>query len=331
MLDDEYAPQSDDHINKFIKNKSKVFLTKEEHDRCTQDPKEEKPEDEYCRGYQNAMVDFQRQMNLRNRAVPISNIPKKSNAEQASTSKISNATVNRNLNDKGKSMEQNVDNGKRKEKISEEVVHKDVADKEILEKNDVLEDFGKKQLAGLKEINILEIFSSSTSFETEIAKVKISLPFSEILKSSEYRSQIGKMLKFEESLDTVNLQDDKPTIMFGPKVENSREDDVPPFYISLRIHNLFLHNAMLDSGASHNLMPKMVMDNLGLDITRPYKDLFSFDSRKVRCLGLIKDLVVSLHKMPEKSIVMDVVVADVLVKFGMLLSWSWAAKLKGTL
>ena len=41
---------------------------------------EVKSEDEYCRGYQNAMVDFQRQMKLRNKAVPISNIPKKSNA-----------------------------------------------------------------------------------------------------------------------------------------------------------------------------------------------------------------------------------------------------------
>lgn len=94
---------------------------------------------------------------------------------------------------------------------------------------------------------------------------------------------------------------------------------------------MFLHNAMLDLGASHNLTPKMIMDNLGLDITRPYKDLYSFDSRKVRCLGLIKDLVVSLHQMPEKSIVMDVVVGDVPIKFDMLLSSSWSAKLKGTL
>lgn len=46
---------------------------------------------------------------------------------------------------------------------------------------------------------------------------------------------------------------------------------------------------------------------------------------------MIKDLVVSLHHMPEKGIVMDVVVDDVPVKFGMLLSRSWAAKLKGTL
>ena len=54
------------------------------------------------------------------------------------------------------------------------------------------------------------------------------------------------------------------------------------------------HNAMFDSGASHNLMPKAIMDKLGLDITRKYHDLYSLDSSRVRCIGLIKDLVVSL-------------------------------------
>ena len=68
-----------------------------------------------------------------------------------------------------------------------------------------------------------------------------------------------------------------------------------------------------------------------VDITRPYKDLFSFDLRKVECLGLIKDLVVSLSQIPVNKMVMDVVVVDIPPKFGMLLSRSWAAKLKGTL
>ena len=35
------------------------------------------------------------------------------------------------------------------------------------------------------------------------------------------------------NLDTTNLHDDKPTILFGPRVENRDEDEVPPFYISL--------------------------------------------------------------------------------------------------
>ena len=111
--------------------------------------------------------------------------------------------------------------------------------------------------------------------------------------------------------------------MFGPWVQSlDKVEDVPPFYISLRIHDMFLQNAMLDSCASHNLMPEVIMDSLGLDITKPCKDLFSFDSRKVKCLGLIKDLVVILDQTLEKSIVMDVVVVDVPPKFGMLLSRS---------
>jgi hypothetical protein len=163
-------------------------------------------------------------------------------------------------------------------------------------------------------------------------KIKISVPFNELIRKGEYREQIIKMLKTGGAPDTLNVRDDHPAILFGPRVEEtSDEEDVPPFYVSLKIHDLNLHNAMLDSGASHNLMPKVVMDELGLEVTRPYKDLFSFDSRKVKCLGLIKDMVVSLAQIPTKNMVMDIVIADIPAKFGMLLSRSWAAKLKGTL
>ena len=137
------------------------------------------------------------------------------------------------------------------------------------------------------------------------------------------------------SSDILNLQDDYPTILFGLRVEDKGHDnedgDVPPFYISLNIHEMIWHNAMFDSGAIYNLMPKAIMESLGLDITRPYSELYSFDSRKVKFLGPIKDLVITLTKLPAKSLVMDVIVVDIPVKFGMLLSRSWSAKLKGTL
>jgi hypothetical protein len=57
-------------------------------------------------------------------------------------------------------------------------------------------------------------------------------------------------------------------------------------------------------------MPKVFMEELGLDITKPYQDMYSFDSKKVKCLGLIKDMVVSLAQLTMKSVVMDIVVAD---------------------
>jgi len=48
-------------------------------------------------------------------------------------------------------------------------------------------------------------------------------------------------------------------------------------------------------------------------------------------VGLIKDMVVSLAQILAKSIMMDVVVADIPARFGMLLSRSWVAKLGGFL
>ena len=101
--------------------------------------------------------------------------------------------------------------------------------------------------------------------------------------------------------------------------------------MSLNVHDMVLHNVMLDSGASNNLMPKGVVEILGLEITRPYKYLYSFDSKRVKCFGLIKDMVVSLAKLPSKIVVMDVVVADIPPKFGVLFSRYWTSKLKGSL
>jgi hypothetical protein len=119
----------------------------------------------------------------------------------------------------------------------------------------------------------------------------------------------------------VNVVDDKLELLFGLEVEGQNDIGfVPPFYISMNIHDKTLHNTMLDFGDSHNLMPKAVIEKLGLDISRPYKDLYSFDSKKVKCIGLIKDLCITLAQIPTKSMVMDIVVANVPLKYGMLLS-----------
>ena len=114
----------------------------------------------------------------------------------------------------------------------------------------------------------IERFAPPFNLQAEISKIKIVVPFNEILRIPEYMGQLSHMIKSEETSDTLNLQDDKPKIMFGPWDQASlKSEDVPPFYISLTIHDMFLHNAMFDSGASHNLMPKTIMECLGLDIT----------------------------------------------------------------
>ena len=129
--------------------------------------------------------------------------------------------------------------------------------------------------------------------------MKIPFPLIELMKNDAFKSSILNFLKPKVHIDTdfVNLQDDKPIVTLGPMIEDLK-DSCPPFYISLNIHDKILHNCLLDSGASHNLIPKAMMGEIGLSITNPYYDLFSFESRKVKCLGLIKDLIVNLTHLP---------------------------------
>ena len=241
-------------------------------------------------------MDLQRQYSLRNRNVVV-DPPKKAPEGQALGS-------------------QPTKNHPRREMVQQKCKEKDLPkdappkDKEIPKENIPKEkDLQKEEIK--KEHITIERLAPPFSLQNKISKIKIVVPFNEILRNPEYKGHLSKMIKSEETSDSLNIQDDHPKIMFGPWAKTSvKSEDVPPFYISLRIHDMFLHNAMFDSGDSHNLMPKIIMDNLGLDITRPYKYLYLFYSREVKCLGLIKDLVVVLHQIPEKSLVMDVVVVD---------------------
>jgi hypothetical protein len=55
------------------------------------------------------------------------------------------------------------------------------------------------------------------NFEHEMAKIKIFVPFNELIRKGEYREQIIKMLKMGGTPDTLNIQDDHPAILFGPR------------------------------------------------------------------------------------------------------------------
>ena len=69
------------------------------------------------------------------------------------------------------------------------------------------------------------------------------------MKNDSYKAQITETLSIAKGEDAVNLNDDQPELLFGPEVDGKHQQwGVPPFYISLNIHDKILHNAMLDSG-----------------------------------------------------------------------------------
>ena len=79
----------------------------------------------------------------------------------------------------------------------------------------------------------------------------------ELVKKDVYRSQVVKALQIEEGTDSVNVTNDQTKLLFEPDADGIPQDgSVPPFYVSLNIHDFILPNAMLDLGASKIIMPK---------------------------------------------------------------------------
>ena len=85
-------------------------------------------------------------------------------------------------------------------------------------------------------------------FENEIQKIKIPIPFLELVENEDFTRYLSKMLQPEPTsypTDSVNLQDEKLVVILGTLVEN-RDDSSPPLYTSLNIHDKVLHNLLMD-------------------------------------------------------------------------------------
>jgi hypothetical protein len=90
------------------------------------------------------------------------------------------------------------------------------------------------------------------------------VPLTELLKNEPLKRFIVKVLKLPSSTissHVITLQDENPTIIVGPHIE-AGSDASPPFYISLNVHEKIMHNFLMDSGASHNVMPKVFMEDV---------------------------------------------------------------------
>jgi hypothetical protein len=116
--------------------------------------------EDYQTGLQNAIMQFHKQYNLRSKKVPAN--PPKGNP----TKEYLNNTP------------------------SSSQPKKDSVAKDVVEKGKQKEEPRKKVPEPRKEIVIKEVekTSSSFNFESEMAKIKISVPFNELINNSDYRN-----------------------------------------------------------------------------------------------------------------------------------------------
>jgi hypothetical protein len=116
-----------------------------------------------------------------------------------------------------------------------------------------------------------------------LEKVNVSIPLIEIMKIPSLRDKVKRFLSIQDE------SEDPHVLLKSMHYDRSKEEHTPCF-ISLVVNDLLLHNCMLDSRASTNVMSLKVMNQLGLKITRNYRHVCRIDSKSIKVCGVIKDL-----------------------------------------
>ena len=113
----------------------------------------------------------------------------------------------------------------------------------------------------------------------------------------------------ERNLSPTNLVG-KPTVntCSGDRKENPF---VPPFLLMFEVFNRNLHNCLVDSRASSNVMPLSVCKKLNSIPLRSDKHVIQLDRTQVKVIGELKHvmIIISTHTMFVQ--VIDIIVVDI--------------------
>ena len=72
---------------------------------------------------------------------------------------------------------------------------------------------------------------SSFNLQVELEKIKISILLNELLRNNEYRETITKLVKNQgdDHPDILEVTDDYANIVLGHKIEETDDEEAPPF------------------------------------------------------------------------------------------------------
>jgi hypothetical protein len=104
---------------------------------------------------------------------------------------------------------------------------------------------------------------------------------------------------------------------------------VPPFLLTFEVFNRNLHNCLVDSGASSNVMPLSICKKLNTVPLKSDKHVIQLDRTQVKVMGELKDVMIRMATHLKFVQVIDIIVVDIPEAYGLLLSRDWSEKLNG--
>jgi hypothetical protein len=104
----------------------------------------------------------------------------------------------------------------------------------------------------------------------------------------------------------------------------STRKNVPPFLLTFEIFNRNVHNCMVDSGASSNVMPWSVCQKINAEVEPSTLKIIQLDRTNVKVIGELKNVLIRLLSNPKVHQVIDIIVVDIPEVYGLFLSMDWS-------
>ena len=101
----------------------------------------------------------------------------------------------------------------------------------------------------------------------------------------------------------------------------------PPFLLTFEIFNHNVHNFLVDSRASVNVMSLSVCKRINGQPKPSTWRVFQLDRTNVKVIGEMEDVLVCLSSNDKVCQFIDIVVADIPEAYGLVLSRDWSEKL----
>jgi hypothetical protein len=102
---------------------------------------------------------------------------------------------------------------------------------------------------------------------------------------------------------------------------------VPPFLLTFEVLNKNLHNCLVNSGASFNVMPLSICKKLNTTPLKSDKHVIQLDRTQVKVIRELKDVMIIMDTHPKFVQVIDIIVVDIPEAYGLLLSRDCSEKL----
>jgi hypothetical protein len=109
----------------------------------------------------------------------------------------------------------------------------------------------------------------------------------------------------------------------------STHKNVPPFFLTFKIFNRNVHNCMVDSRASSNVMPWSVFQKINVEVEPSTLKIIQLDQTNVKVVGELKNVLIRLSSNPKVHQVIDIIVVDIPEVYGIFLSRDWSKHLHG--